>query len=179
ERDLEAPTASLDGLCRDLVARAVADEQILRRLAIPVAYWNWLAASWKRDDPSLYGRFDLRYDGNGPAKLLEYNADTPTAVFETAVFQWLWLQGAIKRLIVPKQADQYNSLHETLIEGWRAIGRGRRLHLAGTIGDPEDRGTLAYLEDCARQAGLATGVLAMEDIGRMPDGRFVDLDNAP
>jgi glutathionylspermidine synthase len=146
---------------------------------MPVASWNWLAASWKRGDPSLYGRFDLRYDGNGPAKLLEYNADTPTAVFETAVFQWLWLEDAIKRLIVPKQADQYNSLHETLIEGWRAIGRGRRLHLAGTIGDPEDRGTLAYLEDCAHQAGLATGVLAMEDIGRMPDGRFVDLDNAP
>ena len=179
ERDLEAPTAALDGLCRELVARAVADEQILRRLAIPVAYWNWLAASWKRGDPSLYGRFDLRYDGNGPAKLLEYNADTPTAVFETAVFQWLWLEDAIERLIVPKQADQYNSLHETLIEGWRGIGRGRRLHLAGTIGDPEDRGTLAYLEDCARQAGLATGVLAMENIGRMPNGSFVDLDNAP
>jgi glutathionylspermidine synthase len=179
ERDLEAPTATLDGLCRELVARAVADEQILRRLAIPVAYWNWLAASWKRGDPSLYGRFDFRYDGQGPAKLLEYNADTPTAVFETAVFQWLWLEDAIKRLIVPKQADQYNSLHETLIEGWRAIGRGRRLHLAGTIDNPEDRGTLAYLEDCARQAGLETRVLAMEDIGRMPNGRFVDLDNAP
>jgi glutathionylspermidine synthase len=179
ERDLEAPTAVLDGLCRELVARAIADEKILRRLAVPVAYWNWLAASWKRGDSSLYGRFDFCYDGNGPAKLLEYNADTPTAVFETAVFQWLWLEDAIKRLIVPKRADQYNSLHETLIEGWRTIGRGRRLHLAGTIDNPEDRGTLAYLEDCARQAGLDTHVLAMADIGRMPDGRFVDLDNAP
>jgi glutathionylspermidine synthase len=179
ERDLEAPTAALDGLCRELVARAVTDERILRRLSIPVEYWNWLAASWKRGDPSLYGRFDLCYDGKGPAKLLEYNADTPTAVFETAVFQWLWLEDAIKRLIVPKRADQYNSLHEALIEEWRAIGRGRRLHLAGAIDNPEDRGTLAYLEDCARQGSLDTRVLAMADIGRAPDGRFVDLDDAP
>ena len=49
---------------------------------------NFIAASWKRRDASLYGRFDLRYDGQGPAKLLEYNADTPTSLFETAVFQW-------------------------------------------------------------------------------------------
>ena len=178
ERDLETPSATLDGMCRELVARAVADEKIMRRLAIPVPYWNWIAASWKRGDPSLYGRFDLRYDGNGPAKLLEYNADTPTAVFETGVFQWLWLEGAIERGTVRKGADQYNSLHECLIEGWRTIGKGRRLHLAGTIDDIEDRGTLAYLEDCARQAGLNTCVLAMADVGRMPDGRFVDLQNA-
>jgi glutathionylspermidine synthase len=179
ERDLEGPTAALDGMCRELVARAVADEGIMRRLAIPVAYWNWIAASWKRGDPSLYGRFDFCYDGRGPAKLLEYNADTPTAVFETAVFQWLWLEAAIERSIVPKRADQYNSLHERLIEGWRTIGGGRRLHLAGSIDNAEERGTLSYLEDCARQAGLDTRMLAMADIGRTADGRFVDLDNVP
>jgi len=38
----------------------------------------------------------------------------------------------------------------------------------------EDAGTLAYLEDTARQAGFATRVLAMEAIGRKPDGTFVD-----
>ena len=179
ERDLEAPTAALDGMCRELVARAVADEGIMRRLAIPVAYWNWIAASWKRGDPSLYGRFDFRYDGQRPAKLLEFNADTPTAVFETAVFQWLWLEAAIGRSIVPKRADQYNSLHERLIEGWRTVGGGRRLHLAGSIDNAEERGTLAYLEDCARQAGLDTRMLAVADIGRTANGRFVDLDNAP
>src|ERR1700739_1469731 len=63
ERDIEAPTAELDGMCRELVARAVGDEKILRRLAIPVAYWNWLAASWKRGDPRLYGRVGLRLGG--------------------------------------------------------------------------------------------------------------------
>ena len=183
ERDLEAPTAALDAMCRELVARAITDERIMRRLAIPPAYWNWIAASWKRGDKSLYGRFDLRYDGQGAAKLLEYNADTPTAVFETAVFQWLWLEQAIERQIVPRDADQYNSLHERLIAGWQEIGGAggaysRRLHLAGALDDPEDRGTLAYLEDCARQAELATRMLAMTDIGHVPNG-FVDLQNEP
>src|SRR5207237_7432458 len=58
ERDIEAPTAELDGMCRELVARAVGDERIMKLLRIPVAYWNWLATSFKRGDPSLYGRFD-------------------------------------------------------------------------------------------------------------------------
>ena len=179
ERDLEAPTAELEGMCRDLVTRALADEAMMRQLAIPPRYWNWLATSFKRGDPSLYGRFDLRYDGKGPAKLLEYNADTPTSAFETGVFQWLWLEDAIERQIVPKDSDQYNSLHERLIEGWKRIGKGRRLHLTGMIDDPEDSGTIAYLEDCARQADLATTVLPIESVGRTKDGHFVDAGNAP
>ncbi len=45
-----------------------------------------IAASWDRGDPSLYGRIDLFLRRLGPAKLLEYNADTPTALYETGVF---------------------------------------------------------------------------------------------
>jgi glutathionylspermidine synthase len=179
ERDIEAPTAELDGMCRELVARTVGDERMLRLLRIPERFWTWLAASWKRGDLSLYGRFDLRYDGEGPAKLLEYNADTPTALFETAVFQWLWLEQAIERNVVPEGADQYNSLHEQLIAGWKTIGRDRPLHLAGTTDSAEDAGTIAYMADCARQAGLATTVLDMASIGRLKSGVFVDLENRP
>ena len=62
ERDIEAPTLELDGMCRQLVERAINDEQVLKLLQIPPRYWNWLAASYKRGEPSLYGRFDLRYD---------------------------------------------------------------------------------------------------------------------
>jgi glutathionylspermidine synthase len=200
ERDLEGATAQLDRMCGELVARAVADERILRALRIPERFWNWIAASIKRGDASLYGRFDLRYDGTGPAKLLEYNADTPTAVFETAVFQWMWLEQAIERQIVPRRADQYNSLHERLIEGWSTIGMGskehqgvnarlgglcrerpggRKLHLACMTDNPEDRGTVSYIRDCAHQAGLETAVLSMADIGRAPNGTFVDLQGEP
>jgi glutathionylspermidine synthase len=151
---------------------------MLKLLRIPERYWNWIAASYKRGEPSLYGRFDLRYDGKSPAKLLEYNADTPTSVFETAVFQWMWLEGAIARNIVPQDADQYNSLHERLIDGWRAIGNGRKLHLA-CMSNAEDRGTVAYIEDCAHQAGLATSMIAVNEIGRTAKGVFADLENEP
>jgi glutathionylspermidine synthase len=166
-------------MCRELVARAVDDERMLKLLRIPERFWTFIAASWKRGDPSLYGRFDLSYDGQGPAKLLEYNADTPTSVYETGVFQWVWLEDAIANQTVPKDADQYNSLHERLIEGWKQIGKGAHLHLAGAIDDPEDGGTIQYLEDTARQAGLSTTVLATESIGRNPKGGFVDLQDRP
>jgi glutathionylspermidine synthase len=183
ERDIEAPTAELDRMCRELVARAVDDERMLNALRIPQRFWTFIAASWKRNDPSLYGRFDLSYDGQGPAKLLEYNADTPTSVFETAVFQWQWLEDAKARAITTSDADQFNSLHERLIDGWKQIGQGigheRALHLAGALDSEEDAGTLAYLEDTARQAGFATTVLAMESIGRTPKGAFVDLADKP
>src|SRR5881394_1755518 len=179
EEDIEAPTGELDAMCRELVMRAIDDERMLKVLRIPERFWTFIAASWKRGDKSLYGRFDFSYDGEGPAKLLEYNADTPTSVFETAVFQWMWLEDAKARAITPQDADQYNSLHERLIEGWKEIANGRHLHLAGAIDDPEDGGTIAYMEDTARQAGLTTTVLAMDQIGRTPKGAFVDLDNKP
>ena len=112
-------------MCRELVAKAIDDERMMTMLQIPRPFWNWIARSFKKEELSLYGRFDLRYDGNGPAKLLEFNADTPTAAFETGVFQWKWLEDAISRNVLPGDADQFNSLHERLIEGWKVIGKGR------------------------------------------------------
>lgn len=175
ERAIEAPTGEIDAMCLELAGRAVSDERYLRRLKIPEAFWPLIAQSWQRDDRSLYGRLDLRYDGKGPAKLLEYNADTPTSMFEAAVFQWTWLEQAIERRIIPARADQFNSIHERLIEAWGSIAGRRHVHLAGTTGHAEDAATLAYLEDTARQAGLATTLLDIEDIGWREGSGFVDL----
>jgi glutathionylspermidine synthase len=177
ERQIEAPTGEIDAMCLELVARGIDDEKYLRRLKIPEAFWPLLSESWHRDDASLYGRLDLSFDGRGPAKLLEYNADTPTSIFEAAVFQWTWLEQAIERRITSPRADQFNSIHERLIEAWKKLGRGRHLHLTGTTENSEDAGTLAYLEDTARQAGLDTTMIDIEDIGWRDDGGFVDLDN--
>jgi glutathionylspermidine synthase len=178
ERQIEAPSGEIDAMCLELVARAVDDEATLRRLKIPEAFWPLISESWYRDESSLYGRLDLSFDGRGPAKLLEYNADTPTSIFEAAVFQWTWLEQAIERHMIPAHADQFNSIHERLIETWKKLGEARHLHLAGATESDEDAGTLAYLEDTARQAGLATTVIDIGDIGlREVDGSFVDLDD--
>src|ERR1700743_1862386 len=135
--------------------------------------------SGPRSDQSLYGRLDFSFDGRGPAKLLEYNADTPTSIFEAAVFQWTWLDPPAEGQIIPARADQFNSIHERLIDGWKKLGAGRHLHLAGMTESAEDAGTLAYLEDTARQAGLPTTLIDIEDIGLRDDGCFVDLDDRP
>ena len=177
ERQIEGPTGEIDAMCLELVGRAIGDENILRRLKIPEAFWPLISESWHNDEGSLYGRLDLAFDGRGPAKLLEYNADTPTSIFEAAVFQWTWLEQAIERRIIPAHADQFNSIHERLIEAWKKLGAGRHLHLAGMTESTEDSGTLAYLEDTASQAGLATTSIDVEDIGWRDDGNFVDLDD--
>jgi glutathionylspermidine synthase len=177
ERRIEAPSGEIDAMCLELVGRAIDDEFTLRRLKIPQAFWPLISESWHRDELSLYGRLDLSFDGQGHAKLLEYNADTPTSIFEAAVFQWTWLEQAIERGIVPAHADQFNSIHERLIDAWKKVGAGRHLHLTGTTGNTEDAGTLAYLEDTARQAGLDTTLLDIENIGLNERGSFVDLDD--
>lgn len=179
ENQIEEPTAEIDAMCLELVACAIDDEEYLRRLKIPETFWPPISESWYRDEASLYGRLDLRFDGRGPAKLLEYNADTPTSIFEAAAFQWTWLEQAIERRIIPVHADQFNSIHERLIEAWKKLGEDHHLHLTGTTEIPEDAGTLAYLEDTARQAGLETTLIDIEDIGWRDDGSFVDLDDRP
>jgi glutathionylspermidine synthase len=136
-----------------------------------------IAESWRRREevPSVYGRFDLRYDGTGPAKMLEYNADTPTSLVEAASPQWFWMEERFPG------ADQWNSLHERLVEAWRSqahlLPPGAPLHFAHTAGDElgEDLMTVAYLMETAEQAGLRTEWISMEDIGwdRL-SRRFVD-----
>jgi glutathionylspermidine synthase len=177
EDQIEAPSGEIDAMCLELVSNAVDDEDYLRRLKIPETFWPLISESWHRDEGSLYGRLDLSFDGRGPAKLLEYNADTPTSIFEAAVFQWTWLEQAIERRIIPGHADQFNSIHECLIDAWKKVSAGRHIHLAGTTENAEDAGTLAYLEDTARQAGLATTLIDIEDIGLRDDGSFIDLDD--
>ncbi|MEU3709242.1 glutathionylspermidine synthase family protein [Streptomyces catenulae] len=133
--------------------------------------------SWHRraELPSLYGRFDLHYDGTGPAKMLEYNADTPTSLVEAASPQWFWMEERFPG------ADQWNSLHERLVAAWKRqaplLPPGAPLHFAHSAGDElgEDLMTVAYLEETARQAGLETVAIPVEEIGWDDlSGRFVD-----
>ncbi|MBI3517139.1 MAG: glutathionylspermidine synthase family protein [Proteobacteria bacterium] len=178
EEHIEAPTQTLLALCYQAVEHIVGRDDLLRRFGIPEPAWDYVRRSWRRQDKYLYGRFDFQYDGSGPVKLFEFNADTPTALFEAAVFQWQWLEQAIDAEIVPGGADQFNSIHERLID---ALGRfgiaDRTLHVACVRNHAEDRWTVEYLEDCAQQAGLATRFVHIEDIGVTADGRLTDLDD--
>jgi glutathionylspermidine synthase len=181
EEDIEAPSNELAALCLEAVGRISADERLLERLSIPRHAWDLISKSWQRRDPSLYGRFDFSYNGREPAKLLEYNSDTPTALFEAAVFQWIWLDDAMGQSLLPQGCDQFNSIHEKLIGRFKQIkppGPANVLHLACMQSSTEDRGLISYLEDCAVQAGLKTVVLDISAIGTVDSGPFVDAWNS-
>jgi glutathionylspermidine synthase len=150
-----------------------ACEQIICRdwwhklgLSEPLA--RMIQDSWVADDFSIYGRFDLAWDGRGSPKLLEYNADTPTSLLETAVIQWDWLQD-----LYPS-CDQLNSLHEALVEQWQRCAEND-IHFACAWDLLEDRQTIAYLAETAEQAGKIVHLLDMAEIGFSPEGRFTDL----
>lgn len=179
EDDLEGPTMEIHEMCMDLVSRAVRDEEYLRKLDIPQPFWNWIAESYRRGDPHLYGRMDLAYDGNGPAKLYELNYDTPTSLYEAAVFQWVWLEQSVELNTIPKLADQFNSLHEKLQAAFRFIGPRLEssMYFSSVAESVEDRGTVDYLRDLASQTGLDTEYVAIEHIGRSANGQFTDTQD--
>jgi glutathionylspermidine synthase len=168
---LEAATAELQKLAL-AAGDVILNQNRLAQMGIPAEAVDAISAAWNGEPPALYGRMDLAFDGN-TIKLLEYNADTPTGLVEAAIAQWYWLQDCFPN------ADQFNSLHESLIAKWKDLKDYVESPVyfadAGTM---EDRMTTGYLEDTAHQAGLKTRHIAMRDIGW--DSRklcFVDLDN--
>jgi glutathionylspermidine synthase len=166
---LDDATAELERLARQAAEYAIRHDR-RATLGIPEAVWPLLIRSWERQEPSLYGRMDLRWDGTGAPQLLEYNADTPTSLYESSVVQWEWLTCAFPN------CDQFNSLHEALIAAWPGMRLPRTVHFTCVRDSAEDRGNVDYLRDTAMQAGLDAPFLHIDDIGW--DGqRFVDLAN--
>lgn len=176
EEDVETLHEAADELIEMIEAATahVIENDRFAALGIPPPLAELAAYSWRQQEPSLYGRFDLRFDGVSPPKLLEYNADTPTALFEASVVQWHWLEQCFAG------SDQYNSIHEGLLDTWntwRREGRLSRVHFACMPEDDDDLLTTAYLQDTAVQAGLDGHLIQIPDIGW--DGkRFVDLAKA-
>ncbi|MFF9564074.1 glutathionylspermidine synthase family protein [Leifsonia sp. NPDC014704] len=181
---IEAATQELFDRCMDAVEHVVRERRFAE-FGIPSRFHDLVADSWDADDPTVYGRFDLAYDGAGTVKLLEFNADTPTSLVESAVAQWQWLAE-----VRGEGSDQFNSLHEQLIEQWEHIRRerwglpeGSRLHLASLhdTGDGalivEDFETVAYMAETAAAAGFDPKLVFVEDLQWDVDtARFLDAD---
>ncbi|WP_031127359.1 glutathionylspermidine synthase family protein [Streptomyces sp. NRRL S-623] len=173
---LEETVEELHTMCLAAAAHIVEHDRFADLSITDPRLVSLVAESWRRRDelPSLYGRFDLRYDGSGPAKMLEYNADTPTSLVEAASPQWFWMEERFPG------ADQWNSLHERLVDAWKRqapLLPPGPLHFVHSEGDEagEDLMTVAYLRETADQARLETEALPVEEIGwdRL-SGRFVD-----
>ena len=79
-------------------------------------------------------------------------------------------------VVDPEGCDQFNDLHESIVQAFPLLGIKGLSHFACNQDIEDDKGTLDYLEECAREAGLETRFLAMEDVGIDDQGRFTDLD---
>lgn len=169
---LESATNELFDMCLKAV-QYVIDNNLYSKLHIDPELVPLIIRSWDKEEPSVYGRFDFAYDGVGNPKMLEFNADTPTSLYEGAVVQWHWLQD------VDKNKDQFNSVHEKLIAYWescREYFNGETIHFS-CIDTIEDFTTTEYLRDTAFQAGLNTKFIKVEDIGWDEENQeFVDGD---
>jgi glutathionylspermidine synthase len=169
---LEEATKTLYAMCLEAVAKVVREKR-LHEFAIPTAFHELVEQSWLRGDTTLYGRFDLAFDGE-TIKMLEFNADTPTSLLEASVVQWYWLQDFNKNL------DQFNSIHEKLLAQFQHFRNKniREMTFACIHSSQEDYMTTAYLQDCATQAGLLTDFLDIPDIG-WDGAHFVGLNEKP
>jgi len=170
--ELEAATYALDELCLQAVEHVIAHD-LFDRFLIPPAYRDFIRRSWEHDAHTIYGRFDLAFDGEFAPKLLEYNADTPTALLESAVVQWFWLQDCFGG------TKQFNSIHERLLEAFGELrgAIGDTFYFAAVSESVEDYMTVNYLRDVALQAGFTTEYLDVAQIG-WHAGRRVFTDRA-
>ncbi|MGC3979248.1 MAG: glutathionylspermidine synthase family protein [Paludibacteraceae bacterium] len=87
---LEKATNDLWHLCLEAV-QYVIDKKLYHRFHIPEWFVPHIENTWNNDAPAIYGRFDFSMR-DGVPKMLEFNADTPTSLFEASVVQWYWLQ---------------------------------------------------------------------------------------
>jgi glutathionylspermidine synthase len=174
---LERVTQELHEMSMAAGRRMAERPDVLTRLGLPPQAWPAIRASL--EDPaawSLYGRFDLVWDGTGSPKLLEYNADTPAGLVEAAVSQWSWLEA------VRPEDDQWNMLHERLVQAWgRHVPPGSTVHFTAGREEPlEDWNTLTYVRDTATEAGLRTVAVDIEDVGWHSGAQmFVDAAEDP
>lgn len=65
--ELEETTAELHQMCLQVVEKVINSDQLLTKCRIPKHCWEFVRHSWRSNQPSLYSRLDLAYDGKNPA----------------------------------------------------------------------------------------------------------------
>ncbi|HPH84418.1 MAG TPA: glutathionylspermidine synthase family protein [Ferruginibacter sp.] len=172
---IEKATAALWDMCLGAVQHVI-DQKLYSQFSIPENFIPYIEKTWNDEHPAIYGRFDLCYK-QGKIKMLEFNADTPTSLYEAGIVQWFWLQDH------DKNKDQFNSIHEKLIAYWKYLKpylHPGKLHFTCLKDTLEDLTNTEYMRDCAIQAGIDTKLIFIDDIGWDDEQmQFTDLENEP
>ncbi|MCW8822326.1 MAG: glutathionylspermidine synthase family protein [Sulfurovum sp.] len=155
-------------------AEYVVENNLFHEIGIPFNLVEVIKESWENDVHwHLYGRFDLAGGLDGkPIKLLEFNADTPTALFETAIVQWAMLkQNNLE------EEKQFNGLYEALVDNFKRLVTleedvstfeerydGWNLLFTSVKGNSEEENTVRLLQHIATEAGFETEFAYIDDI---------------
>ena len=155
-------------------AEHVVENDLFHEIGIPFNLVDMIKESWENDVHwHLYGRFDLAGGIDGkPIKLLEFNADTPTALFETAIIQW-----AILKQNDLEEESQFNALYEALINNFKRLVTlqedvsnfeevydGWSFLFTSVKGNAEEENTVKLLQHIATEAGYNTEFAYIDEI---------------
>lgn len=147
-------------------AQHVIDNNLFFEIGIPFNLVECIQKSWENDVHwHLYGRFDLAGGIDGkPIKLIEFNADTPTALFETAILQW-----ALLKHNNIDEARQFNNVYEAISDNFRRLVtlfeepemferyyEGWKILFSADGNYPEEEHTVRLLQQMAIDAGFET-----------------------
>ncbi|MGB5506003.1 MAG: glutathionylspermidine synthase family protein [Sulfurovum sp.] len=166
-------------------AEHVVENNLFHEIGIPFNLVEVIKESWENDVHwHLYGRFDLAGGlDSKPIKLLEFNADTPTALFETAIIQW-----AILKQNGLEEESQFNALYESLVDNFKRLVTleedvstfeerydGWNFLFTSVKGNSEEENTVRLLQHIATEAGFQTEFAYIDDIEFSPeDGIFYE-----
>jgi glutathionylspermidine synthase len=169
-------------------AQHVIDNNLFFDLGIPFNLIDAIKKSWENDVHwHLYGRFDLAGGIDGtPIKLIEFNADTPTALFETAVLQW-----ALLKSNTMDEELQFNNIHEAIYDNFRRLITlfdnpddfeqhydGWKILFSSMSGNDEEEQTVRLLQQIAIDAGFETGFESLGGVKFDDEGIYDSNDEA-
>ncbi len=152
----------------------VIENELFHELGIPFNLIDAVKMSWDNDIHwHLYGRFDLAGGIDGkPIKLIEFNADTPTALFETAILQWAMLKANNM-----EETHQFNSVYEAIRDNFKRLVmleddindfdkhyEGWKILFSSVKDNEEEESTVKLLQTIAEDAGFVTEFAYMEDV---------------
>lgn len=176
----EATNELYDMFCE--AGQFVIDNNLFHELDIPFNLVELVKQSWEDDVHwHLYGRFDLAGGIDGkPIKLIEFNADTPTSLFETAIIQW-----AILKQNGLDEASQFNSLYEAIKDNFKRLitlddtldkfdENHKKLNwkilFSSVSNNDEEIHTTKLLQHIANEVGYETGFSFIQDVEFSDDG---------
>jgi len=144
------------------------------RLDIPEEIIPLIELDFDRGVPHICGRMDFAGGIEGlPLKLIEFNADTPAVMPESAFIQKWMLEP-----VIHQYKGQLNYLVDDLTQVFRDMkAKFPKLLptlLMTSLGHEEDILNLAIIEDAAKAAGFATDYADLEEVIFADDGVYLD-----